>query len=130
MANVQAAVYGRPDCVLDSELFKEIVDYKVAEHQQRIKLAFEEEEDNEDDDCSDEDFSSVNSLTTEQRKRLTIAVELVANLSIIFISEPTSGLDTRAAAIVMRTVRNTIDIGRKIVYTIHQPCIDIFKAFD
>ncbi|GFY86391.1 AAA-type ATPase family protein [Actinidia rufa] len=30
MAGVQAAVYGRPDCVLDSELFKEIVDYKVA----------------------------------------------------------------------------------------------------
>ncbi|KAL7255826.1 hypothetical protein ACSBR1_009874 [Camellia fascicularis] len=41
MASVQAAVYGRPDCVLDSELFKEIVDYKVAEHQQRIKLASE-----------------------------------------------------------------------------------------
>ncbi|GMN29533.1 hypothetical protein TIFTF001_002464 [Ficus carica] len=41
MAGVQAAVYGRPDCVLDSELFKEIVDYKVAEHHQRIKLAAE-----------------------------------------------------------------------------------------
>lgn len=41
MASVQAAVYGRPDCVLDSELFKEIVDYKVAEHQQRINLAAE-----------------------------------------------------------------------------------------
>ncbi|PSS30829.1 ATPase family AAA domain-containing protein [Actinidia chinensis var. chinensis] len=41
MAGVQAAVYGRPDCVLDSELFKEIVDYKVEEHQQRIKLVSE-----------------------------------------------------------------------------------------
>ncbi|KAI3451688.1 hypothetical protein Pfo_008353 [Paulownia fortunei] len=41
MASVQAAVYGRPDCVLDSNLFKEIVDYKVAEHHQRIKLAAE-----------------------------------------------------------------------------------------
>ncbi|KAK4393687.1 ATPase family AAA domain-containing protein 3A [Sesamum angolense] len=41
MASVQAAVYGRPDCVLDSNLFKEIVDYKVAEHHQRIKLASE-----------------------------------------------------------------------------------------
>ncbi|GER49643.1 AAA-type ATPase family protein [Striga asiatica] len=39
MASVQAAVYGRADCVLDSSLFKEIVDYKVAEHHQRIKLA-------------------------------------------------------------------------------------------
>lgn len=41
MASVQAAVYGRPDCVLDSQLFKEIVDYKVSEHHQRIKLATE-----------------------------------------------------------------------------------------
>ncbi|KAF4379723.1 hypothetical protein F8388_023740 [Cannabis sativa] len=72
----------------------------------------------------------VNGLTTEQRKRLTIAVELVANPSIIFMDEPTSGLDARAAAIVMRTVRNTVDTGRTVVCTIHQPSIDIFEAFD
>ncbi|KAE8655085.1 protein RADIALIS-like 3-like [Hibiscus syriacus] len=41
VASIQAAVYGRSDCVLDSQLFKEIVDYKVAEHHQRIKLAVE-----------------------------------------------------------------------------------------
>ncbi|KAI5058624.1 hypothetical protein GOP47_0026794 [Adiantum capillus-veneris] len=69
-------------------------------------------------------------LSTEQRKRLTIAVELVANPSIIFMDEPTSGLDARAAAIVMRTVRNTVDTGRTVVCTIHQPGIDIFEAFD
>ncbi|XVF88175.1 hypothetical protein PTKIN_Ptkin19aG0029300 [Pterospermum kingtungense] len=72
----------------------------------------------------------VNGLSTEQRKRLTIAVELVANPSIIFMDEPTSGLDARAAAIVMRTVRNTVDTGRTVVCTIHQPTIDIFDAFD
>ncbi|KAK4590481.1 hypothetical protein RGQ29_020864 [Quercus rubra] len=73
---------------------------------------------------------SENGLSTEQRKRLTIAVELVANPSIIFMDEPTSGLDARAAAIVMRTVRNTVDTGRTVVCTIHQPSIDIFEAFD
>ncbi|KAL2324893.1 hypothetical protein Fmac_023951 [Flemingia macrophylla] len=72
----------------------------------------------------------INGLSTEQRKRLTIAVELVANPSIIFMDEPTSGLDARAAAIVMRTVRNTADTGRTIVCTIHQPSIDIFESFD
>ncbi|XP_023526225.1 pleiotropic drug resistance protein 1-like isoform X1 [Cucurbita pepo subsp. pepo] len=71
-----------------------------------------------------------NGLSSEQRKRLTIAVELVANPSIIFMDEPTSGLDARAAAIVMRTVRNTVDTGRTVVCTIHQPSIDIFEAFD
>ncbi|KAL0341974.1 UNVERIFIED_CONTAM: ABC transporter G family member 35 [Sesamum calycinum] len=72
----------------------------------------------------------VTGLSTEQRKRLTIAVELVANPSILFMDEPTSGLDARAAAIVMRTVRNTVDTGRTVVCTIHQPGIDIFEAFD
>ncbi|KAL4578715.1 hypothetical protein LXL04_014844 [Taraxacum kok-saghyz] len=72
----------------------------------------------------------IDGLSIEQRKRLTIAVELVANPSIIFLDEPTSGLDARAAAIVMRTVRNTVDTGRTVVCTIHQPSIDIFESFD
>ncbi|KAF5957020.1 hypothetical protein HYC85_004245 [Camellia sinensis] len=72
----------------------------------------------------------ITGLSREQRKRLTVAVELVTNPSIIFMDEPTSGLDARAAAIVMRTVRNTVDTGRTVVCTIHQPSIDIFEAFD
>lgn len=72
----------------------------------------------------------VSGLSTEQRKRLTIAVELVSNPSIIFMDEPTTGLDARAAAIVMRAVKNVVDTGRTIVCTIHQPSIDIFEAFD
>lgn len=69
-------------------------------------------------------------LSTEQRKRLTIAVELVSNPSIIFMDEPTSGLDARAAAIVMRAVKNVVATGRTTVCTIHQPSIHIFEAFD
>ncbi|KAH9331701.1 hypothetical protein KI387_003809, partial [Taxus chinensis] len=82
--------------------------------------------------CALVGLPGVNGLSTEQRKRLTIAVELVANSSNIFMDEPTSGLDARAAAIVMRTVRNTVDTGRTIVFvcTIHQPSIDIFESFD
>ncbi len=38
------------------------------------------------------------------------------------------GLDARAAAIVMRTVRNTVNTGRTVVCTIHQPSIDIFEV--
>ncbi|XP_072994199.1 pleiotropic drug resistance protein 3-like isoform X2 [Typha latifolia] len=69
-------------------------------------------------------------LSTEQRKRLTIAVELVSNPSIIFLDEPTSGLDARAAAIVMRAVKIVAETGRTVVCTIHQPSIDILEAFD
>lgn len=44
LASVQAAVYGSKNCVLDSTLFREVVDYKVAEHYQRKKLAANGEE--------------------------------------------------------------------------------------
>ncbi|KAG7946277.1 hypothetical protein I3843_14G031600 [Carya illinoinensis] len=52
----------------------------------------------------------VDGLSTEQRKRLTIAVELVVNPSVIFMDELTSGLNAIATAIVMHTVDTSIDI--------------------
>ena len=39
-----------------------------------------------------------------------------------------AGLDARAAAIVMRTVRNIVNTGRTIVCTIHQPSRPLFGA--
>lgn len=75
-------------------------------------------------------FPGVNGVSAEKRKRLTIAVELVSNPSIIFMDEPTTGLDARAAAIVMRVVKNITQTRRTVVCTIHQPSVDIFEAFD
>lgn len=69
-------------------------------------------------------------LSFEQKKRLSIAVELVANPSIIFLDEPTSGLDARAAAIVMRGLKRIALTGRAVCATIHQPSIAIFNSFD
>jgi ABC-type multidrug transport system ATPase subunit/ABC-type multidrug transport system permease subunit len=69
-------------------------------------------------------------LSVEQRKRLTIGVELAANPSILFADEPTSGLDARSAAVVMRAVRAGADAGRTVVCTIHQPSSAVFASFD
>jgi len=69
-------------------------------------------------------------LSFEQRKRLSIAVELVANPSIIFLDEPTSGLDARAASIVMRGLKRIAESGRTVCATIHQPSQAIFYSFD
>lgn len=44
------------------------------------------------------------------------------------MNEPTTSLDARAAAIVMRTVKNVADTGRTILYTIHQPNIDLLET--
>lgn len=69
-------------------------------------------------------------LSIEQRKRLSIGVELVGNPSVLFMDEPTSGLDARAAAVVMRAVRNVANSNRTVTVTIHQPSTEIFEAFD
>uniref|UniRef100_A0A7N2KZZ9 ABC transporter domain-containing protein n=1 Tax=Quercus lobata TaxID=97700 RepID=A0A7N2KZZ9_QUELO len=71
-------------------------------------------------------FPNVTGLSTKQHKRLTIAVELVAKPSIIFMDEPTTGLDARAAAIVMRTVRNMVDTGRTVLILLTQGGEEIY----
>lgn len=74
--------------------------------------------------------NSESGLSLEQLKRVSIAVELVANPSVVFMDEPTSGLDARSATIVMRAVRNVADSHRTVMVTIHQPSMEIFEAFD
>jgi ABC-type multidrug transport system ATPase subunit len=69
-------------------------------------------------------------LTFEQKKRLSIAVELAASPSIVFLDEPTSGLDARAALLVMKALRKMCDTGRTVVATIHQPSSAVFNMFD
>ncbi|GLE09429.1 hypothetical protein PINS_up021070 [Pythium insidiosum] len=72
----------------------------------------------------------IQNLSVEQKKRVTIGVEVVANPSILFLDEPTSGLDARAAQIVMRGVQAIARTGRTVLCTIHQPSISIFELFD
>ncbi|KAE9136600.1 ABC transporter G family member 37 [Phytophthora fragariae] len=74
--------------------------------------------------------SMVGQLSVEQKKRVTIGVEVVSNPSILFLDEPTSGLDARSALIVMRGVQSIARTGRTVLCTIHQPSISIFELFD
>ncbi|KAL4093021.1 hypothetical protein PRIC1_012010 [Phytophthora ramorum] len=72
----------------------------------------------------------VGRLSVEQKKRVTIGVEVVSNPSVLFLDEPTSGLDARSALIVMRGVQSIARTGRTVLCTIHQPSISIFELFD
>jgi ABC-type multidrug transport system ATPase subunit len=65
-----------------------------------------------------------------ERKRVSIATELVTNPSLLFLDEPTSGLDSFNAQNVMQTLLQLAKSGRTVVTTIHQPRSDIFNMFD
>lgn len=70
------------------------------------------------------------SLSLEQRKRVTIGVELSTKLDILLLDELTSGLDGKSALTIGRLLRKLADSGQTVVYTIHQPATGLIELFE
>jgi ABC-type multidrug transport system ATPase subunit len=61
----------------------------------------------------------IDSLSGGQRKRVSIAAELLADPSLFFLDEPTSGLDPGLEKKMMYTLRRLADAGRTVVLVTH-----------
>ncbi|XP_077659605.1 broad substrate specificity ATP-binding cassette transporter ABCG2-like isoform X2 [Urocitellus parryii] len=65
-----------------------------------------------------------------ERKRTSIAMELITDPPILFLDEPTTGLDSSTASTVLLLLKRISEQGRTIIFSIHQPQYSIFKLFD
>ncbi|MFC3505722.1 ABC transporter ATP-binding protein [Micromonospora krabiensis] len=59
-------------------------------------------------------------LSGGERKRASIAVELLTRPGVLFLDEPTSGLDPAIAVDLLRALRSLADGGATVVLTTHQ----------
>ncbi len=72
-----------------------------------------------DVDMTDHAHKRIDQLSGGQRKRVSIACELLADPLLLFLDEPTSGLDPGLERKLMFTLRRLADAGRTIVLITH-----------
>ena len=72
----------------------------------------------------------VRGISGGERKRVNIGMELVMAPSVLFLDEPTTGLDAATSMSVLRLLKRLAEHGRTIVLSIHQPRFRIFEMFD
>ncbi|KAL9847018.1 broad substrate specificity ATP-binding cassette transporter ABCG2-like [Geothlypis trichas] len=65
-----------------------------------------------------------------ERKRTNIGMELITEPPVLFLDEPTTGLDASTANAVLILLKKLSRRGRTIIFSIHQPRYSIFKLFD
>ena len=66
-----------------------------------------------------------------QKRRVSVATQLVTNPRILFLDEPTSGLDSTASYEVISSLREVARVSRTaILASIHQPSSSTFALFD
>lgn len=83
-------------------------------------------------DCADRLIGNwhLRGISGGEKKRVSIALEILTRPSLLFLDEPTSGLDSASAFFVIQALRNISCDGRTVISSIHQPSSEVFVLFD
>ncbi|XP_017981062.1 PREDICTED: ABC transporter G family member 25-like [Theobroma cacao] len=74
--------------------------------------------------------SFIRGISGGERKRVSIAHEMLINLSLLILNEPTSGLDSTGAHRLVSTLGSLAQKGKTIVTSMHQPSSRVYQMFD
>ncbi|KAF2115591.1 ABC transporter-like protein [Lophiotrema nucula] len=82
-------------------------------------------------DCADNLVGNdlIKGISGGEKRRVTIAVQILTEPRILLLDEPLSGLDAFTALSIMDVLRGLADEGRTLIVTIHQPRSDLFPHF-
>jgi ABC-type multidrug transport system ATPase subunit len=65
-----------------------------------------------------------------ERKRTAVGIELITDPSLLFLDEPTTGLDSKSALDIAFLLKKLADNGRTVITTIHSPSAEILEQFN
>ncbi|XP_069028317.1 broad substrate specificity ATP-binding cassette transporter ABCG2-like [Embiotoca jacksoni] len=72
----------------------------------------------------------IRGISGGERKRTNIGMELIIDPPVLFLDEPTRGLDASTANSVLLLLKRMANHGRTIILSIHQPRYSIYRLFD
>ncbi|XP_073063680.1 ABC transporter G family member 15-like isoform X1 [Primulina eburnea] len=83
-------------------------------------------------DCADRQIGNwqLRGISGGEKKRLSIALEILIRPRLLFLDEPTSGLDSASAFFVIQSIKNLARDGRTVISSVHQPSSEVFALFD
>lgn len=82
-------------------------------------------------DCANNLIGSnlVKGISGGEKRRVTIAIQILTDPRILLLDEPTSGLDGFTAASIMEVLKGLANEGRTLIMTIHQSRSDLWQSF-
>ncbi|PWZ22313.1 hypothetical protein Zm00014a_005800 [Zea mays] len=83
-------------------------------------------------DCADTVVGNwhLRGISGGEKRRVSIALEILMRPRLLFLDEPTSGLDSASAFFVTQTLRGLARDGRTVIASVHQPSSEVFLLFD